>query len=296
MPRIFPTPRTHGARQRGHVAVVGNHNRHVADLLGGAVVDALDLVATLTRNLDEQRSDHGRVAHEGAGGRHADSVDARHLGGGRLEGGHDLVEMVLGILGDLREPHDLLGVHRLSVDDRGDLAVGAARIEADAAALHVPADGLGGLVGGGEGLLGAGDHLELLLIDVLEEAEVEGALALGGVGGRQLLGDLVAAAQVHAEAARAPQGELDEALDVAQVGLGELGPADGALADGDQAVFALDGDGDGVGRLFEVLAHPHAERDELVVENGNVLDRILDAQVVHGLPFFRLRLIADDLG
>ena len=175
--------------------------------------------------------------------------------------------------------------------------VGAACVEADAAAFHVAADGLGGLVGGGEGLLGAGDDLELLLVDVLEEAEVEGALALGGVGGGQLLGDVVAAAQVHAEAARAPQGELDEALDVAQVGLGELGAADGALANRDQAVFTLDGDGDGVARLFEVLAHPHAEGDELVVQHGDVFDRILDAQVVHGLPFLMIgSLSLDELG
>ena len=179
--------------------VVGHHERHVADLGGSALVDALHLVAPLTRHLDEQRRHHRAVVHVHARRRHADRVHARHLGGGGLERRHDLVEVVRGILGDLGVPHHFFGVHRLAVDHGRHLAVASTRVEADAAAVLVAADGLGGLVGGGEVSLGADDDLKGLLVHVIDEPEVEGALSGGAVRLGQLRGDVVAAAQVDAE-------------------------------------------------------------------------------------------------
>ena len=89
---------THRARERGHVAVVGDDDRHVADLFGRAVIDGLDLLALRARDLQKQRGDHRAVAHERPRGRDADAVDTRQLGSGGLEGADDAVILVAEIL------------------------------------------------------------------------------------------------------------------------------------------------------------------------------------------------------
>ena len=84
-------------------------------------------------------------------------------------------------------PDDLLGIDGLAVDDCGDLAVGAARVKADAAALHMAADGDGGLVGLRQLFRRAVDDLERHLIHILHELYVERALAREGIGALQAL-------------------------------------------------------------------------------------------------------------
>ena len=58
------------------------------------------------------------------------------MGGGGLEGVHDALEVIVRVGSGLGEPDDLLGEDALAVDDGGHLAVGAAGIEADAAAAQ----------------------------------------------------------------------------------------------------------------------------------------------------------------
>lgn len=58
----------HRACERGHVAVVGNDDGHVSDLLRGAVKDGLDLFAAAARDLEEDGGNHRRVADEHACG------------------------------------------------------------------------------------------------------------------------------------------------------------------------------------------------------------------------------------
>ena len=59
---------THRACKRGHVAVVGNDDGHVSDLLRGTFEDGLDLFAATARHLEEDGGNHRRVADEHACG------------------------------------------------------------------------------------------------------------------------------------------------------------------------------------------------------------------------------------
>ena len=59
---------THCTCKRGHVAVVGDDDGHIADLLRGAVEDGLDLFAAAARHLEEDGGNHRRVADEHACG------------------------------------------------------------------------------------------------------------------------------------------------------------------------------------------------------------------------------------
>ena len=90
---------------------------------------------------------------------------------GRFEGSHDPVIVILGILGNLREPYNLLGEYSLSVDHCRNLTVGSAGVKADAAAFQVSSHGNGGVFGLGN-LFGEHD-LKVMLIDMGHEIPVE---------------------------------------------------------------------------------------------------------------------------
>ena len=70
----------------------------------------------------------------------ADGIDARQMRGGTFQRVVDAVVMVLRVALEIRVPGDLLGEDHLAVDDRGALAVGAAEIEPDPAAVEVAAE------------------------------------------------------------------------------------------------------------------------------------------------------------
>ena len=186
--------------------------------------------------------------------------------------------LVVGIGVQLGEPDDLLGVDGLAVDDSGNLPVGAACVKADAAALHVTAHGLGGLVGGGALGQGLVDDLQLPLVELEEEGVVEITLAALGVGSLQPCGQGGAAADGDPEAADGPQQELDVTLHIAVVGLGHFGGAvDEGLVDGNLALVALNGDGDGLLCAVEVSGAPDTEGDEALIQLRSVLHFIVNA-------------------
>ena len=150
MPMMLPTPRPMAPGQRGHVAVVGNHNGNVADLLGGAVVDGLDLVPLGAGNLAGTGTATMGALPMKMPAEDTPMASTRGiLEAARLERGYDAVIMVLGVCLELGEPDDFLGIDALAVNHGGDLPVGAAGVEADAAAVQIAADGFGDLVGSG---------------------------------------------------------------------------------------------------------------------------------------------------
>ena len=100
--------KAHIARQCSHVAVVGNDDGYIADLLRSAVIDRFDLLAAFTRDLDKQGGHHRCIADEGAGGGNADAVDARHFGGCGLKSRDDAVKLILRVGAGFRVPDDLL--------------------------------------------------------------------------------------------------------------------------------------------------------------------------------------------
>ena len=155
------------------------------------------------------------------------------------------------------------------------------------------ADGDRGLVGLREALRRTVDDLKGHLVHVLHELHVESALALKRIGLLQALRKRGVAADPDAEAADGPEQELDVALDKAVIGLGQLGrPVDLGMADGDLPAVALKRDGQGLFRTLLVGVEPHAEGDEILVQHGQMFDRIVDSQIIHcGSSVFMLRFL-----
>ncbi len=91
--------------------------------------------------------------------------------------------MVPRVGGGLWVPDDLLGIDAFAVDHGGDLAVAPARVEADAAAVHMPAHGNGLPAALRKLLLLACFNRKPALKHVVHELRVKGALAAGRVGG-----------------------------------------------------------------------------------------------------------------
>ena len=126
------------------------------------------------------------------------------------------VEVVPGVLLEVGIPDHLVGEDHLAVHHRRALAVGAAEVEADPAAVEVAAEGLLGLAHGWE-LLHRLDPDRLPEHAAAHEVAVEGAEALLGVGLREHARDGIAALDQDRAAALLPQQELDQPLDVLAV-------------------------------------------------------------------------------
>ena len=157
-------------------------------------------------------------------------------------------------------PDDLLGVDRLAVYDSRHLAVGAARVKADAAAVRMAADLSGLLVRLRKARLVREDDLKRALVHVLHT-----------------LCNRVVAAEVHAPAADAPQEHLDAALSITVVCLGECRAAQLRLVYGHKTVFTLDRDFERALRAFFICAGPDAEGNKRAVQRGQIPDLVFNA-------------------
>ena len=167
------------------------------------------------------------------------------LGGG-LHGGNNAVVVVLGIGVHLGEPNYLLGVDGLPVHHRRNLAVRTAGVEADAAAVHVAANGLGIVLGLGD--LVAEHHLKGMFKDVCHVVKVEILNASGGKVLPEIPGYSFLPGYVDLKATLHPQDGLDQAVDIVPVGrLHFRGAVNKGAADRHLAAGALHGD---VHRLF----------------------------------------------
>ena len=189
-----------------------------------------------------------------------------------------MAKVVVGVALQLGEPNHFLRVDAFPVNDSGDLAVRAAGIKADAAAVHVAAHGLGGFVGCGAGVQRQVQNFQLPLVELVEERVVKVTRAIAPVSLLQLLGQLAAAADGNPEAAGGPEQELDIALHIAVVGLRHFGCAvDAGVVNGDAALVTLQSDSDGLFSPFQVSGAPDAEGDKCGVQPGSVLHGIFDA-------------------
>ena len=273
---------THGAGQRGHIAVVDHFKGHVAERVGnGADIDILDLgIEQLLRNLQEQGCVHGAVVDIHAGGGHAHRVHPRQMRGGGLQRGHNAVVVIIGVGGHLGEPHDLLGIDALTVDDSGDLPVGAAGVKADAAPLQMPAHLLGGILGCGN-LIHQND-LKGALKNVGHVVEVEILLAPGGVGALQIVVSLFVSGHVNFEAALHPQDGLDQSVNIIMVGRRHFRrTVNKGTAGCHLAVRPLHRNGHGLFGSRQKSPVEFQDGNERRVELGGVLDRDLNAMQLH---------------
>ena len=94
---------------------------------------------------------------------------------GGFQGGHDAVVVIPGVGVQLGVPDHLLRVDAFPVDDSGNFPVGTAGIKPDAAALQMAANGLWGVLGGGQVV--TGNHFKGALIYIGHEVAVKSAAA-----------------------------------------------------------------------------------------------------------------------
>ena len=189
-----------------------------------------------------------------------------------------MTEVVVGILLQFGEPDHFLGVDALAVDDSGDLPVGAAGVEADAAAVHMAAHGLSHLVGGRALLQRQIQNLQIPLVELIDEGKIKVALTLGGVGLLQPLRQLAAAADGHPEAAGGPQQELDITLHIAVVGLCHFGGAvNHGVVDGNPTLVPLQCDGQRLGSALQIRLAPDTKGNKGGIQLGCVLHFIVYA-------------------
>ena len=179
--------------------------------------------------------------------------------------------MVIGVGIGLGEPDHLFGIHRLAVDNGGNLPVGAAGIKANAAALEVAANLLGSVLALGHGI--HQQNLEGMLKDVCHIVPVEFLLAAGAVDAAQVVINHLIAADIDAEAALHPQQEFHQPVDVEAIRLLHLGgTVDEGMAAGHFALGPLHGNGY---RLFGICQEGLVEqmqRDEFRIQLGTVLN------------------------
>ena len=172
------------------------------------------------------------------------------LGGG-LQRGDDALIVIVGVGIHLGEPDDFLGIDALAVHHSGDLAVGAACVKTDAAALQMAAHLLGGVLGLGH--LVHQHDLKGVLKDVGHVIKVEVLLAAGGVSLLQIVVGVLVAGYIYLEAALHPQDGLDQTVHIVVIRLGHLwGAVNKGVAGGHLAVGTLHSDGHGLlGRFQE---------------------------------------------
>ena len=133
----------HRAGERGHLAVVHHLERHVVPRSPHLEEEVLHpRVEQVVRHAAKERAGLDPVVDVDAGGAAADGVDARQVRGRLVQRVHDPVEVVLRVRLVVRIPHRLVAEDDPAVDDRRDLAIAAAEIEADAAALEMAAERL----------------------------------------------------------------------------------------------------------------------------------------------------------
>ena len=201
------------------------------------------------------------------------------MSGGGLQSGDDAVIVVIGVRRDLGEPDHLFGEDGLAVDDGGHLAVGAAGVEADPAALQMAAHGLGDVHALGH-LVGE-DDFKGMLEDVGEVIPVEFPGAALAVDALQIAADVLVI-DIDPEAALHPQLRFHQTVDVIPVSLRHLrGSVDKGMGGCHLAVRPLHRDGDGLGGGFQKGLVEPQDRGKLRVQDGNVFDLHRDAVSLH---------------
>ena len=203
--------------------------------------------------------------------------------GGGFQCGHDPVIVIIRIRGGLRKPDDLFGINRLPVDHGGNLAVTAAGVKTDPAAVQVPADGLGLVMGFRKPV--DGNHLEGMLKDLGHEVGVKGLLSSLTVGVLQICADFFIPADKDPETALHPEKGFDKALNIIAVGVRPLRGAVDERADrGHLTAGTLDGDTDGLFGIGKKGIVKTLQRVKIRVQLGNVLQIDFNSVSVHQDP------------
>jgi len=151
----------------------------------------------------------GRAAADGGG--------ARRFGRRPLQRVDDAFDVVIDVLLEIGVPDHLFAVDGLAVDHRRTLAVGAAEVEADPAAVEMSAELEPDLLRRRGLRIGTAGHGERVIVDFFaDHGVIEFPRAVGRVNLRQLVDQFRSSSHGQLPAAARPEQELDDALDIAQ--------------------------------------------------------------------------------
>jgi len=168
------------------------------------------------RDAPEQRRELHLVGDVDAGGAAADRVDVRQVVRRPAQGVHDALPVVLRVGLVVGIPLDLLAPDDATIDDRRHLAITAAQVEADTAAVQVAAQRRGRRMLGRQ--LVRRDDLDRMTVDALpDDLGVEAAGRAVPEVRAQLLDQRAGRVQEDAVAAPRPERELDQPLEHPEV-------------------------------------------------------------------------------
>ena len=271
-----------GARKGGHVAVIHHGVGDGTEGVGnGADINILHLgVEQIFGHLQEQGGRHGTVIDENACRGYAYRVHSGHMRSGGLERGDDAFVVVVRVAVYFGKPDNLFGIDGLSVDHGGDLAVASAGVKADAAALHMAAHGLGGVLGLRQ--LVRQHNLKGMLEHAGHVVPVKGLLAVGAVCGGEVIVGVLIAADVDLKAAFHPEDGLYQAVYVVVVCFAHLlGAVDIGAAYRHLAVGTFYRDAHGLCGVLQESLIELVQGNEAGIQFGFVFNVQFDAEIFH---------------
>ena len=158
-------------------------------------------------------------------------------------------------------PDDLLGVDRFAVYDSGDLAVGAARVKADAAAVRMATDLSGLLVRLREARLVREDDLKRRSYTSCMKPTSNSRVPPARYASCMRFAIASSPQRYTRQPPTLHREHLDAALGIAVVRLGEFRAAQLCLVYGHKTVFALDGNFERAFRAFFHMRWPRRRRE-----------------------------------
>ena len=148
------------------------------------------------------------------------------------------------------------------------------------------ADPSGLFAGSGEMRFVRNHNFKRPLIDILHKAHVKFACAAHAVCVLHPLCDRVVAAEIHTPAADRPEEHLHKALDKARIRLCKACAAQLRFKHGNKSVFTLHGDFERAGGFFQIRLGPHAERNEVLVQQWLIFQGVCNTEIVHSALLF----------
>ena len=201
------------------------------------------------------------------------------LGSG-LQCGHNAVIVIVRVGIGFREPDHFFAVYALTVDDSGNLPVGAACVKADAAAFQMTADGLGKALFFGHSVYP--QHFKGVLEYVAHVIKIECPGAVERVMLLHGVANGLVAAEVNAETALHPQQRFNQTVNIIDVRLTIfLGSVNLGVHSGHLTLRTLHSHGERLPGVCQKCLVKTAQGNELRIQRRQVPYRNVNAQILH---------------
>ena len=176
------------------------------------------LVEITFRNATKQGASADFIVHINASGAATDRIDARQVLGGALEGITNSFKVIIRVTLKVGIPSDFFGKNDFAVNDCGGLAIAAAEIKPDAAAVQMPTERLPGSACLRHLVFRAVVDGQIGKIDSsAQNTLIKRTRPLEAVGLLKCFGEIWRATHQHPTAAPLPEQELQQSLCILEV-------------------------------------------------------------------------------